>query len=1050
MVQLDWLRQMRHSRRPAFARSQRHDSFVSLRMAEVLEPRCVLSSVMATMTVDDAADHSDPTNLDDSASTDGSETDCLTDDGTQQDSGDQSTVNLNECGDGDPVEVMFYSLGVADGEPATPSPYFSDAELNDYLLSLAKQQWGGLFGQTVPQYEYNNWWRGIDYLAVDDAIAMDAPPPMAAAAVSNRVTSDTNTQVSGVDEADFVETDGRYIYVARGSGLTIFDTADQLSVASEQALSGNVVGEFLSGDRLTIITQSGYGGGWYGGALIRVADYAGGFAPGRWTPQTTVTVWNVSDRTAPSIVNQTTLDGSFRDARAVDGTVYVVLENSFHLPELLYTDTPVTPDETLVVITDPVEAFTEVTDVAPSENSSDAPEVVSKFAAMPVRWGWWNPMIIANRTYESFDDYVARVGDQLTSLSLPHAFSVGADGSTKDFGPLTSAENIVRPHSDNQQSLLTIVSIDAANASTGSGVASSASLMTSYGSTVYMTRDALYVATNEYNYDQSGFSSDTRIDRFSIDGTSVTWQATGVVSGTLINQFALDEQDGYLHVATHTFAQYWYPGMPYVEGAPWVDSDRPEWRTQNDNGVYVLDTEGDTLDEVGSVTGLAPGEQLYAARFIGDTAYLVTFLRTDPLFAIDLSAPTNPTVQGELVIPGFSNYLQSVGDGLLLGIGQEREAGTWNLHLHVSLFDVADGTNLTQIARQFLDESAQWTSSEAQYDHHALLYSAEDGLLVLPVNGSGYDKETGSYHFEQLLEVLHVDANGIEVLGEIHADQAVFRTVRIDNVLYAISESGVTAYSLKDFSAIGQANLFNALPWYYPLVYATGGGVIVERGEGGGPVPVNSATGSGNSTDTAAAIPSAATFIAMSSGPVGSDGFNGSATILAVAAQIAQNTANNLARLGTPTFASNSGFNSFDQGSLRDALVRFDSDHSSQADRAEQRAEDSSESSNGSDAPSVDAFWKEFTKRLRDGQEPMPMEDGDSAKPETPMNADKAGSKTDVPNTRSATEKPANERTPEMSQRVRPVQRGTAPIVPVKGVTKTSAVKSPSRSAAGR
>ena len=1040
MVQLDWLRQMRHSRRPALGRSHRHDSLISLGMPEVLEPRCLLSSVMTAMPVDDSADNVDETNLVDSTGADDSGMDCATDDGKWQDSGNEMTEDTDLSDDGEPVQVMPYSMGPFVSDKGAASPYFSEAALHDYLLNLAKQQWGGMFGQTIPQYQYNNWWRGIESLILDDAIAMDAPPPMAEAAVSNRVTSDTNTQVSGVDEADFVETDGRFIYVARGSGLTIFDTADQLSVASEQALSGNVVGEFLSGDRLTIVTQSGYGGGWYGGALIRLADYAGGFAPERWTPQTTVTVWNVSDRTAPSIVNQTTLDGNFRDARAVDGTVYVVLENSFHLPELLYTDNPVIPDETPVVITDPVEDLTAVIDATLSENSSDSPDVVSKFDLMPVRWGGWNPTIIANRTYESFDDYVARVDDQITSLSLPHAFSVGADGSTTDLGPLTSAENIVRPHSDNQQSLLTVVSIDAASISTGSGMASSASLMTSYGSTVYMTRDALYVATNEYNYDQSGYSSDTRIDRFSVDGTNVTWQACGVVPGTLINQFAMDEQGGYLHVATHTWAQHWTSNDPTAENIDWSNGT---WTTQNDNGVYVLDTAGDTLDEVGSVTGLAPGEQLYAARFIGDTAYLVTFVRTDPLFAIDLSDPTNPTVQGELVIPGFSNYLQSVGDGLLLGIGQERETGTWNSHLHVSLFDVADSTNLTQIARQFLDESSQWTSSDAQYDHHALLYSAEDGLLVLPVNGSGYDKETGSYHFEQLLEVLHIDANGIEVLGEIHSDQAVFRTVRIDNVLYAISESGVTAYSLEDFSAIGQADLFNAQPWYYPLVYATGGGVIIERGEGGGPAPVNSAMGSGKSTDTAITIPTVATFIAMSSGPAGSDGFNGSATILAMAAQVAQNTANNLARFGTPTFSSNSGFNSFDQGSLFDGLVRFDSDQSSQTDRTEQRAEDSSESSNGSDAPSVDAFWKEFTKRLRDGNDPMPMEDADSSKSETPMNADKAASKTEAPNTRSATEKQATERTPEMSQRVRPTQRGTAPIFTVKGVTKTSAVKSP-------
>jgi uncharacterized secreted protein with C-terminal beta-propeller domain len=223
--------------------------------------------------------------------------------------------------------------------------------------------------------------------------------------------------------------------------------------------------------------------------------------------------------------------------------------------------------------------------------------------------------------------------------------------------------------------------------------------------------------------------------------------------------------------------------------------------------VYVLDTEGDVLDLVSSLTGLAPGEQLYAARFVDDKAYLVTFLQTDPLFVIDLSDEKTPTLLGELVIPGFSNYLQPVGDGLLLGIGQERPVGTWNTHLHASLFDVSDGTAPTQIDRQFLDESSQWSWSEAQYDHHAVLYTAEDGLLVLPVYGNGYDQQTGQYRYEQFLSVLHVDASGITVLGEIHSDESVIRTMRIGDVLYAVSDNSVTAYSLTDFSKLGTANL---------------------------------------------------------------------------------------------------------------------------------------------------------------------------------------------------------------------------------------------------
>ncbi len=206
--------------------------------------------------------------------------------------------------------------------------------------------------------------------------------------------------------------------------------------------------------------------------------------------------------------------------------------------------------------------------------------------------------------------------------------------------------------------------------------------------------------------------------------------------------------------------------------------------------MYVLDTVGDTLDIVGSLTGLAPGEQLYAARFVGNMAYLVTFVRTDPLFTIDLSDPKSPALQGELVIPGFSNYLQPVGDGLLLGIGQDGQSGT--NQVQVSLFDVSDAANPTRTDQQILDENSQWSWSEAQFDHHALLYSPEDGLLVVPVSGSG----------GQTLEVLTVDASGIQSRGRIQTDGSVIRTARIGDVLYAVSADHVTAYSLDDLAVI--------------------------------------------------------------------------------------------------------------------------------------------------------------------------------------------------------------------------------------------------------
>ena len=645
------------------------------------------------------------------------------------------------------LTTVFPELGAGQstGETLAPDTGMTEAELNAYLLELAQQQYGDLFGQTVPVYGY-----GYGY----------GPWPVyfkseTDGGVGGGV-SDTNTQVDGVDEADFVETDGQYVYVAHNGRLTIVRT--DLTVASESALSGDVLGSYLSGDRLTVITQTG--SGWYGPTMRIAADYWG---PWQWNPQTTMTVYDVSDRTAPAVVSETVFDGGYQSSRAVDGVVYLVLQRSLNLPAPQYIETPVT-------------------------KTSDADDLDGQFDALLKR-PWGGSDITAYRTYETWDAYVARVGSQIGNLALPHAYAVDADGNQVDLGLVAAAGDIVRPNSDGQPMLLTAVSVDSAR--DGAGFADSVgALVSAGGGAVYMTADALYVASNENHYNDSGWSTDTRIDRFAVSGTEIGWRANGVVSGTLINQFAMDEQDGFLRVATHTASSQLVDGV---------------WDSRNDSGIYILDTAGDTLDEVGQVTGLAPGERLYAVRFIGDTGYLVTFLQTDPLFAVDLSDPAEPVLLGELIVPGFSNYLQPVGDGLLLGIGQERDTATGNTHLHASLFDVSDGTNLNQIEREFLDPGYQWSWSSAQFDHHAVLYSAADGLLVLPVAGSGRDAQ-GVYRYDQFLKVLRVTPDGLEVVGEIHTDEPVLRTVRIGDVLYAVGDTTVTAYRVGDLTEIGSSD----------------------------------------------------------------------------------------------------------------------------------------------------------------------------------------------------------------------------------------------------
>ena len=148
----------------------------------------------------------------------------------------------------------------------------------------------------------------------------------------------------------------------------------------------------------------------------------------------------------------------------------------------------------------------------------------------------------------------------------------------------------------------------------------------------------------------------TEIHRFDTsDPARTTYRSSGSVPGFVLNQFALSEDRGALRVAT-TEEPLW------MAGAQQRDAE---------SGVSVLREEGAKLVTVGRVGGLGKGERIYAVRFLGDAGYLVTFRQVDPLYTLDLSDPRAPKAVGELKVAGYSAYLHPVGDGLLLGVGQD-------------------------------------------------------------------------------------------------------------------------------------------------------------------------------------------------------------------------------------------------------------------------------------------------------------------------------------------------------------------------------------------
>ncbi len=349
------------------------------------------------------------------------------------------------------------------------------------------------------------------------------------------------------------------------------------------------------------------------------------------------------------------------------------------------------------------------------------------------------------------------------------------------------------PGTPDASSYINLLSVDVVN-----GEHEYMAIMAGYASTVYMSMDALYLTIPKWT--GSIFAVDSLIDpvdewtartsiyRIFIDDLTMAVVAGGEVTGWLLNQFSMDEYDGYLRVATTT---------------SWIN---PE------NAIYVLDSD---LDVVGSLEHIAPTERIYSARYIGETLYLVTFLQIDPLFIIDLSEPAAPAIVGELKVPGFSSYLHPVDADHVLGIGSE------NGSVKVTMFNVSNPATPVEQST-YLVEASSWTN--AMYDHKAVLFDLERELLVLPMCVYIYDmlgssSWTGAYVFTISL------TDGISLKGKISNDDVysydwVVRSLYIEDSLYTISYHSIKASSLNDLAQ--EAFLLYYVETDYYTIYAEG------------------------------------------------------------------------------------------------------------------------------------------------------------------------------------------------------------------------------------
>jgi len=313
-------------------------------------------------------------------------------------------------------------------------------------------------------------------------------------------------------------------------------------------------------------------------------------------------------------------------------------------------------------------------------------------------------------------------------------------------------------------------------------------------SNMYMSLNNIYITFHKFN-------EQTSIYKIHIENRTLICDAQGEVPGHELNQFSMDEYNGYFRIATTTWT--------------------------NGTNLYVLNM---NLSVVGKLEKLAPGEQFHSARFMGERCYLVTFKKVDPLFVIDLSDPTDPRTLGELKIPGYSDYLHPYDENHIIGVGKETVEAiegnfAWYQGIKIALFDVTDVNNPRQIANYTIGDRG--SDSPVLSDHKAFLFDKSKNLLVIPVlvakiNQSSYPDGVpswacgdfvwqGAYVFNASLEegfvlkgnVTHLET-GIEVLN---GHYWVKRTLYIGNILYTISDKKIKMNTIEDLEFINEVEL---------------------------------------------------------------------------------------------------------------------------------------------------------------------------------------------------------------------------------------------------
>jgi len=515
--------------------------------------------------------------------------------------------------------------------------------------------------------------------------------------------SETNVQVAGVDEADFIKNDGSYIYILAEGKFRIVAAwpPEQASEISAFEIEGTPKKLFVhegrafiysSLDRIVQNNDYGFGGLYDAGDTECTYGYDCDFTgDGR---ELKITVLDISDVAAPRMVRETRFSGSYLNSRRIGNAVYSVVV----FPEPSLKGLKYWPDDFW-------------NDFSCDEQYSD--ELTNAF----------------------FDALKANNKKQilLTDIShwLPSMKDVRYDGENtqEDDTLLESCDGFYRATQADGKNFLSIISTEV----NGTAPLNTTTIIGKPGA-VYASSSSLYVAARHSQqtvYSSWFFPNDEQIKEAStihkfglVDNPpAAQYIGSGVVKGRVLNQFSMDEFQGFFRLAT-------------------TSGRLPDPKTHST--ISILEENSGTLNVVGQIDNIAPTEDIRSARFMGDKGYIVTFKKTDPLFVFDLSEPRKPTIAGELKIPGFSTYMHRLDDNHLLTIGYDADDQgrfAWFQGIMLQIFDVSDMKNPLLAHKEVI--GTRGSTSEAATNHLAFNYFGSKGLLAIPMTICEKDEQLG-------------------------------------------------------------------------------------------------------------------------------------------------------------------------------------------------------------------------------------------------------------------------------------------------------------------